>query len=51
MSDTVLRISGLKVAYGGQSAARSARPGAGSARPSPSLPSRGGSAQERVEHE
>jgi len=27
MSDVVLRVCGLKVAHGGQSAARSARPG------------------------
>ena len=40
MSDVVLRVSGLKVAYGGPSAARSARPGAGSARPAPPLPGR-----------
>ncbi len=51
MSGVVLRIAGLRVAYGGQSAARSARPGAHYARPSPSLPSRGGSAHRESEHE
>jgi hypothetical protein len=51
MTDVVLRVKGLKVAYCGQSALRCARPGAHAARPSPALPSRGGSAHRRPEHE
>jgi hypothetical protein len=47
MSEIVLRVAGLKVAYGGPSAARSARPGPDRASLSPSFPSRGGSAYRR----
>jgi hypothetical protein len=43
MSGVVLRNAGLRVAYGGQSAVRSARPGVYMALPSPALPCTGGS--------
>jgi hypothetical protein len=43
MNGVVLRIAGLRVAHGGQSAARSARPGVYMAPPSLALPCRGGS--------
>ena len=41
MADVVLRVKGLKVAYGGLLAARSARPGDYRSPPSPSLPLKG----------
>ncbi len=40
MSEVVLRVAGLKVAYGGLRAARSARPG-DSGTPAPTLPRKG----------
>jgi hypothetical protein len=42
MIEFVLKVTGLKVAYGGLGAARRARPGADAAPPSLSLPCRGG---------
>jgi hypothetical protein len=47
MSDPVLRVAGLKVAYGGRRASRSARKGGPLARPLPVPPPTGGGSAQR----